>query len=73
LTWVKRSKSPKQRLLWSWKSESSRREAGNAKPIQRGRAMNYLIATADRTTHLKVVVVALFWAVLVTGVAIALA
>lgn len=35
--------------------------------------MNCSIATADRTTHLKIVVVALFWAILVTGIAIAMA
>jgi hypothetical protein len=34
--------------------------------------MNYSIATADRTTHLKVVVLALLWAILVIGAAIAL-
>lgn len=35
--------------------------------------MNYSIATADRTTHLKIVVVALSWATLVMGVVITLA
>ncbi len=35
--------------------------------------MNYSIATADRTTHLKIVVIALFWAILVMGAAITLA
>lgn len=34
--------------------------------------MNYSIATADRTTHLKIVVIALFWAILVMGTVIAL-
>ena len=34
--------------------------------------MNYTIATADRTTHLKIVVIALFWAILVMGIAIAM-
>jgi hypothetical protein len=34
--------------------------------------MNYSIATADRATHLKIVVLALFWAVLIMGTAIAL-
>ncbi len=32
--------------------------------------MNYSIATADRTTHLKIVVIGLFWAILVMGAAI---
>lgn len=35
--------------------------------------MNYSIATADRTTHLKIVVVALLWAILASGAVIALA
>jgi hypothetical protein len=35
--------------------------------------MNHSIATADRTTHLKIVVVALSWATLVMGIAIAMA
>ena len=35
--------------------------------------MNYSIVTADRTTHLKIVVVALSWALLVMGVGIAMA
>ncbi len=35
--------------------------------------MNYTIATADRTTHLKIIVIALFWAALAMGVAIATA
>ena len=35
--------------------------------------MNSSIATADRTTHLKIVVVALSWAILVMGAAITLA
>jgi hypothetical protein len=39
----------------------------------RGRAMNRSIATADRATHLKIVVVALLGAILTTTVAIALA
>jgi hypothetical protein len=43
-----------------------------ARLISIGRAMNYSIATADRTTHLKVVVLALFWAILIMGIAIAL-
>lgn len=34
--------------------------------------MNYSIATADRTTHLKIVVLALLWAVLVMSIAIPL-
>ena len=34
--------------------------------------MNYSIATADRTTHLKIVVVALSWAILAMAGAIAL-
>jgi hypothetical protein len=34
--------------------------------------MNYTIATADRTTHQKIVVIALFWAILVMGIAIAI-
>lgn len=34
--------------------------------------MNYSIATADRTTHLKVVVLGLFWAILIMGMALAL-
>jgi hypothetical protein len=38
-----------------------------------GRVMNYSIATADRTTHLKVVVMGLLWAIMTTGVVIALA
>ena len=33
--------------------------------------MNYSIATADRTMHLKVVVIALLWAMLVAGAVIA--
>lgn len=35
--------------------------------------MNYSIATADRSTHLKIVVIALLWAILASGAAIALA
>jgi hypothetical protein len=35
--------------------------------------MNYSIASADRTTHLKIVVIALLWAILVSGAVIALA
>jgi hypothetical protein len=35
--------------------------------------MNYSIASADRTTHLKIVVVALIWATMAMAVAIALA
>jgi len=35
--------------------------------------MNMSIATADRLTHLKIVVVALIGAILTTGVALALA
>ena len=34
--------------------------------------MNYSIANADRLTHLKVVVIALMWAILATGAVIAL-
>ena len=34
--------------------------------------MNYSIATADRATHLKVVVLALFWAILIMGMTLAL-
>jgi hypothetical protein len=34
--------------------------------------MNYSIATADRTTHLKVVVLALLWAILAISIVIAL-
>jgi hypothetical protein len=34
--------------------------------------MNYSIASADRATHLKVIAVALFWAIAVRGVAILL-
>ncbi len=34
--------------------------------------MNYSIATADRTTHLKIVVVAMFWSILVMGAVLAL-
>ena len=34
--------------------------------------MNYSIATADRATHLKIVVIALFWAILVMGAVLAL-
>lgn len=34
--------------------------------------MNYSIATADRTTHLKIVVIALFWGILVMGAVLAL-
>lgn len=33
--------------------------------------MNHSIATADRATHLKIVVLALFWAILVMGISIA--
>lgn len=35
--------------------------------------MNHSITTADRTTHLKIVVVGLAWAIMVMGTAIALA
>jgi len=35
--------------------------------------MNYSLATADRTTHVKIVVLALAWAIVVMGGAIALA
>ena len=35
--------------------------------------MNYTIATADRTTHLKIVVIGLFCAILAMGIAIATA
>ena len=35
--------------------------------------MNYSISTADRTTHLMIVVVALLWAILGSGAVIALA
>ncbi len=35
--------------------------------------MNCSLATADRTTHLRIVVVALLGAILTTGVVIALA
>ena len=41
--------------------------------IAASHAMNYSIATADRTTHLKIVVVALLWAILASGAVIALA
>ena len=34
--------------------------------------MNYSLVTADRVTHLKIVAVALVWAILVTNFAIAL-
>jgi len=34
--------------------------------------MNFSIATADRATHLKIVVVALIWAILVTATVIAI-
>jgi hypothetical protein len=34
--------------------------------------MNYTIATADRTTHLKIVVVALSWAIAVMALALVL-
>jgi hypothetical protein len=32
--------------------------------------MNYSLATADRTTHLKIVIVALSWAIAVAALAI---
>jgi hypothetical protein len=41
--------------------------------IPMGQVMNYSIATADRTTHLRVVVVGLLWAIMTAGVVIALA
>ena len=34
--------------------------------------MNYSIATADRVTHLKIVLLALVWAIEVTGIALAI-
>jgi hypothetical protein len=34
--------------------------------------MNYSIATADRVTHLKIVLLALVWAIVVTGIALAI-
>jgi hypothetical protein len=34
--------------------------------------MNYSIATADRVTHLKIVLLALIWAIVVTGIALAI-
>jgi hypothetical protein len=34
--------------------------------------MNYSIATADRATHLKIVLLALVWAIVVTGIALAI-
>jgi hypothetical protein len=37
---------------------------------KRGAVMSYSIGTADRATHLKVLVVALIWATVVMGVAI---
>jgi hypothetical protein len=39
---------------------------------RRSRAMNYSIASADRTTHLKVVVTALLWAIFASATVIAL-
>jgi hypothetical protein len=32
--------------------------------------MNYSIATADRATHLRIVAIALFWAMVVMAIAI---
>ena len=37
-----------------------------------GVAMNYSIATADRITHLKIVVLALFWSIAVMATVIAI-
>jgi len=34
--------------------------------------MNYSIATADSVTHLKIVLLALVWAIVVTGIALAI-
>jgi len=34
--------------------------------------MNYSIATPDRVTHLKIVLLALVWAIVVTGIALAI-
>jgi len=34
--------------------------------------MNYSISTADRVTHLKIVLLALVWAIVVTGIALAI-
>jgi len=34
--------------------------------------MNYSIATADRVTHLKIVLLVLVWAIVVTGIALAI-
>lgn len=40
--------------------------------FQLAKAMNYTIATANFATHIKIIVVALLWAILVTAAAIAL-
>jgi hypothetical protein len=40
--------------------------------FQLDRAMNYTIATANFATHIKIIVVALFWAILVIAAAVAL-
>jgi hypothetical protein len=38
--------------------------------LDSGAEMNYSIATADRATHLRIVAVALFWAIGVMAIAI---
>lgn len=73
MTCVKRAGLQTRRLLRSWTYRVGRHEAGAANPMQRGRAMNSSIATADRITHLKIVVLGLAWAILAMGTAIALA
>ena len=40
--------------------------------FQLAKAINYTIATANFATHIKIIVVALLWAILVTAAAIAL-
>lgn len=40
--------------------------------FQLARAMNYTIATADFATHIKIIVIALLWAILVIAAAVAL-
>jgi hypothetical protein len=40
--------------------------------LRRGRAMNYSITTADRTTHLMIVVIGLSWAIAVIALVLVL-
>jgi hypothetical protein len=44
-------------------------DASSSSP-ESGAEMNYSIATADRATHLRIVAVALFWAIAVMAIVI---